>query len=97
VFAQTGDVSALVLLLGDFAALAERTGPVDRYWRLLAASHALRRTTGADVGLVSVDSIGLNAPDRPPEGDAAAQAAWREGEAMTTEGAIAYALDQPAD
>jgi predicted ATPase/class 3 adenylate cyclase len=95
-FADTRDLSALVIVLGDFAEVANQHGDRERYWRLLGASDALRKQTGADLGVASAQSTGLDVPDHPPDDDPSAQRAWAEGHRLTVDEAIEYTLEQPA-
>jgi predicted ATPase/class 3 adenylate cyclase len=95
IFAEASDFSGITLLLGDLGFLAEWEGQRERAIRLESAARELARQTGTDLFNVGWREIG--APD--PETwltDDAARAVWQEGQAMSVEEAIAYALKEPA-
>jgi predicted ATPase/class 3 adenylate cyclase len=94
VFEDAGDVSGYVLVLDAIAFLALRAGDRQRAARLSGAVAILEQRTGT----------GLNPPNRavigfdpaPLRSDPATAAAWEEGEGLSTEEAIRYALREPA-
>jgi tetratricopeptide (TPR) repeat protein len=92
-FLQTGDLSATVEVLYDFALLAEAVGDAERAIRLFAASDAAGKRTGAQV----LDSqIELMQHHRVAQDDLDAEAVARfdaEGRALTIEEAMRYALE----
>jgi predicted ATPase/class 3 adenylate cyclase len=90
VFAAAGDLSAEVLVLASLIVIAQQRGQVERAWRLAGAASALRRRTGTDLVLVS-GWRDRQLPERPVD-DPDAERAWAEGEAMSAEAVIAYAL-----
>ena len=79
------------LALIDISIVAWRLGQSDRAWRLGGAADRLRQQSGSD--LVLAPRLDLTASKRP-SGDAPAEAAWVEGEQLTIEAAIAYALSE---
>ncbi|HEX2884536.1 MAG TPA: adenylate/guanylate cyclase domain-containing protein [Candidatus Limnocylindria bacterium] len=90
IFHDAGDVTGYVLVLDGFAYLALLRGDRQRAARLSGAVAVLEQRTGT----------GLNPPNRTVlgfdvsvlHGDPEVNAAWAEGERMTTDDAIAYAL-----
>jgi predicted ATPase/class 3 adenylate cyclase len=94
VFQEAGDVSGYVLVLDGLAYIDLGSGRRERAARISGAVSVLERRTGT----------GLNPPNRgvlgfDPEAlrtDPALTAAWAEGEAMSPDEVIAYALDDPA-
>jgi predicted ATPase/class 3 adenylate cyclase len=97
IFQQNQDRSGGVLMLADFSVLARATGDMYRNYRLAGATDALRKLTGADLVLTQIDGIDWNLAEGPPEA-AADAAAWRDGEGLSFEDALAYALEaDPSD
>ena len=92
IFIRSGDRGGILILLADFAILANRRGEEERYWRLSGAVNAERLKTGADLILSPISEIEWRVPDRPAEGSETARL-WAEGERMSSDEAIAYALD----
>ena len=92
IFIGSGDRGGLLILLADFAILAHRRGEEERYWRLSGAVNAERLRTGADLVLSPIREIDWEVPDRLPEGATTARL-WAEGERLSSEEAIAYALE----
>jgi hypothetical protein len=91
------DRHALYNLVGSFAALAARRGDFGKAAALAGASESLRCRTGA--GMHANDAADFQAALAPArDGLSAAEyaAAWAEGEAMTAEQAVAYALKDHA-
>jgi predicted ATPase/class 3 adenylate cyclase len=90
-FLRAADVSAIVMFLGALARLAAASGDVLRAVRIFGASAALQRKSGADLAKIINDLEGTNALKRHLGAEEAA-AAWAEGQAMSAEEAVAYAL-----
>ncbi|HET6777216.1 MAG TPA: hypothetical protein VFH81_05535, partial [Actinomycetota bacterium] len=93
IFADARDLSGITLLLEDFAWLAEAGGYRDRAVRLGAAAEELARQTGTDIFGTGRESSGLPDP-RVWVTDDPARALWAEGETMTVDEAVAYALKE---
>jgi tetratricopeptide (TPR) repeat protein len=85
VFHEDDDVSGIVILLGDLAALAEAEGDLTRARRLQGAADGLERTSGTTLTRVLAEFEGWTS-------DPTAEA-YAEGQAMTPEEAVAYALE----
>jgi hypothetical protein len=92
VFRDAGDVSGYVLILDALAFLALRAGDGERAARLSGAVATLEQRTGT----------GLNPPNRavlgfdpePLRTDPATAPAWEDGRRMSSDEAIAYALQE---
>jgi predicted ATPase/class 3 adenylate cyclase len=95
IFADARDLSGITLLLEDFAWLADAGGYRDRALRLGAAAEELARQTGTDIFGTGRESSGLPDP-RVWVTDDRAGDLWAEGETMTVDEAVAYALKEPA-
>jgi predicted ATPase/class 3 adenylate cyclase len=97
-FRATGDQGGILMLLLDYALLAQAAGDLSRYWRLAGAFDAIRANSGIalDVAFfeVGVDSFFLHVPLEPA--DPAALADWQAGRLLSIEQAIALALETPA-
>jgi predicted ATPase len=93
IFADARDLSGITLLFEDFAWLAEAGGYRDRAVRLGAAAEELARQTGTDIFGTGRESSGLPDP-RVWVTDDPARALWAEGETMTVDEAVAYALKE---
>ena len=89
-FVAAGDTSGIVIMLSNFGALAETEGDIERRATLVGAWTAIVARTG--VGLA--DTI-QREEQRTVAADVAPQQrpALERGLAMTTEEAVAYALD----
>jgi predicted ATPase/class 3 adenylate cyclase len=89
-FAGVGDVSGITIVLGDFALAAGARNDVLRSIRLDAAADRLAHTGGAQLGTM----VGSQEPrpDKSALDPAAIQAAIADGERMTMDQAVAYAL-----
>ncbi|HSJ00223.1 MAG TPA: tetratricopeptide repeat protein [Patescibacteria group bacterium] len=93
VFQEAGDVSGYVLVLDALAFIAQEAGDRERAARISGAVSVLERRTGT----------GLNPPNRAVLGfdpdalrsDPALAGPWAEGEALTPDEVIAYALGEP--
>lgn len=96
-FTEAGDITGIGLVLNDFAVLAATERDFERGIRLRAAAEVIERQAGQ--GLVSnLDSYYSWVPDVsdsdiPPEEQSRLRA---EGEALSTEEAVAYALGERA-
>jgi predicted ATPase/class 3 adenylate cyclase len=92
-FANSGDVSALVLHLADFATLAALADDVERELRLVGAMRRIKDITGTDIVDHPVNAVpGLDETITRSGDDAVRLLA--EGAAMTDEEAVAYALQE---
>jgi len=81
-----------------FSFLANARGQPLRAARLLAASDALRATIGIHVDVGDRPDYEHTLGDlRAQLGDAAFEAAWTEGQALSLEQAVALALNEQAD
>ena len=90
VFEDAGDVSGYVLVLDAIAFLVLRAGDRERAARLSGAVSALEQRTGT--GLNPPNRVNLGFDPEPLRTDPATAAAWEEGERMSTDAAIRYAL-----
>jgi predicted ATPase/class 3 adenylate cyclase len=92
IFRDAGDLSAMVLFLGSFADLAAFEGDIERALRLAGAAAASRDAT--DAGLAewvgAIEERQQLVDRRATDADAARL--FAEGQAMTLENAVAYAL-----
>jgi len=93
-FSDAGDVSGVTLLLDDFAQVAQARGDRMRALTLASASDALQARSGTDLAAIANATGGR--PVSPPSG-ADEQRAWDEGRDMTSERAVAYALETGAE
>jgi tetratricopeptide (TPR) repeat protein len=91
IFAAAHDVSGVALLLDDFSELAVLEGDDLRAIRLAGAAGALQRSTGTQ--LATLVNEFRERSNRPVDTDAAATA-WAEGQAMSLEAAVDYALQR---
>lgn len=94
VFREAGDVTGYVLVLDALALIALGTGDPERAARISGAVSVLERRTGTGLNPPNRTILGFN-----PEALRADQSLarpWAEGEAMSPEEAIAYALGDPA-
>jgi hypothetical protein len=92
IFDAVRDVTGIVLCLGELAAIADAEGNFERGMRLAGAEAALQASGGVDLAAVRNRLLGREDPAARAEGDPQLAAAWEEGQAMTTERAVAYAL-----
>ncbi|HEX2267553.1 MAG TPA: hypothetical protein VHI97_05040, partial [Actinomycetota bacterium] len=95
-FSDAGDLSGIALLTDDYSWLAELQGHRERAVRLAGAARALEAMAGTGLVNVVPDEIGRPDPHAWVVDDAA-RAAWAEGEAMSVDEIVAYALKDPAD
>ena len=94
-FADAGDMSGMALLLDDCADLALAEGAVERSVRLSGAAAGLQATSGADLGSVINKAEGRRLPDAASLDPETLARAWAEGQAMSIDEAVAYALVAP--
>jgi predicted ATPase/class 3 adenylate cyclase len=97
IFAKAGDVTGLVVFIGDFARLSAASGDLLRGVRLASAAAAMQRKSGANLAKVVDELEGTVDGSRHPRPEEAA-AAWAAGQAMSVDEAVAEAraLPQPA-
>ncbi len=93
-FAAAEDVSGVVLLLDDCSQLAAAEGDRERAIRLAGAAAALTASSGVGLSAV-INEIEQRFPSQQRLSNAAAAAAWAEGQSMNMARAIADALRQP--
>ncbi len=92
IFLDAGDISATVVFLDNFAELAAAAGDIERALRLAGAAAASQDAT--DVGLaewVGADEWRQRLVERRAT-DTDAARLWAEGQAMTLDQAVEYAL-----
>jgi predicted ATPase/class 3 adenylate cyclase len=90
IFSEAGDVSGVVVLLDDAAAIAKLSGDVPRAMRLAGAAAAHQLSTGA--ALASIINVNEGRSwDETISGEEQKRA-WTEGQAMSTQQAVDYAL-----
>jgi tetratricopeptide (TPR) repeat protein len=95
-FAPSGDVSAVVLHLADFATLAVLEDDVEREFRLVGAMRRLKEVTGTELVDHPVNEVPGFEETRGRLG-AEGEDLLAEGAAMTDDEVIAYALrEEPA-
>jgi predicted ATPase/class 3 adenylate cyclase len=90
-FAEARDVSGILLLLRGMAAQAKLADDMRRAARLSGAATALEQTSGAELGSIlhqMNEELAIALEDL----DDACQAEWREGEKLSADAAVAYAL-----
>ena len=96
IFAASQDETGIMAVMLDAAVLAAREGDDERHWRLRGSVEGLRRATGAEVLFADIPALEWVLRERP-SGDPTVDRAWKAGEAMSLEEAVAYALgDDPA-
>jgi tetratricopeptide (TPR) repeat protein len=94
IFEAAADVSGIAIGLSNFRVLAIADGDVVRAVRLGAAAAAMVATSGATLANL-IEEIEGRANQVPGSIDeAVAAAAWTEGQAMTLDAAVAYALER---
>ena len=94
IFSSAGDLSGITLLLDDAASVAKLQGDTIRAVRLAGAAARLQAETGA--ALASIVNINEGRAwhdliDTPEE-----EKAWADGQAMSPDAAVAYALESDA-
>lgn len=87
------DVTGVVLCLDLLAAIAEAEGNIERGMRLAGAAGALQASGGVDLVATGRQMTGREDPAARAQSDPQLAAAWAKGQAMTTEQAVAYALE----
>jgi tetratricopeptide (TPR) repeat protein len=92
IFREAGDISSMVLLLGSFADLAAGEGDIERALMLAGAAAASREATDAGLGewVGAIEERQRLVERRATDADAARL--WAEGQGMTLEQAVGYAL-----
>lgn len=90
IFAGAGDVSAIVIFLDDAAALAKIKGETARAIRLAGAAARYQKTTGA--ALAEVINVNEGRDWVEIVNTTEEKRAWSEGQAMSVEQAVDYAL-----
>jgi predicted ATPase/class 3 adenylate cyclase len=93
-FVEAKDVSGITLQLDNLSVIARREGDPVRATRLAAAAVAQQASTGTGLGGLLSQREGRTGREGLDEKEAAT--AWAEGQALTLEEAIAYALDSQA-
>jgi predicted ATPase/class 3 adenylate cyclase len=91
-FARARDVSGIALLLDDWADLALAEGRIARSVQLSGAAAAFQATSGADLGSVINKAEGRSLPDAARLDPETLARAWAEGQAMSLDEAVTYAL-----
>ncbi|HKV30559.1 MAG TPA: adenylate/guanylate cyclase domain-containing protein [Candidatus Dormibacteraeota bacterium] len=90
-FAAAGDVPGMVLQLDNLSALARHDGDFLRAGRLWAAASAHQVSSGTGLGRLLREEEGRSGREGLNDDEAAR--VWAEGQAMTLEQAVAYALE----
>jgi len=90
-FAETDDVSGIVMLLDDAAQVARTEGNAVRATHLAGAAAAHQAASGAGLGTLLNVQDGLTGREGLSEEEGAK--AWAEGQAMSLDQAVAYALN----
>ena len=93
-FIEAQDVSGITLQLDNLSVIARTRGDLVRATRLAAAAVAQQAATGTSLGGLLSYQEGRTGREGLNETDAAR--AWAEGQALTLDEAIAYALDPAA-
>ena len=93
-FIEAQDVSGMTLQLDNLSVIARREGDAVRATRLAAAAVAQQRATGTGLGGLLSYQEGRTGREGLSEADAAR--AWAEGQALTLDQAVAYAIDPAA-
>jgi tetratricopeptide (TPR) repeat protein len=93
-FVEAQDVSGITLQLDNLSVIARKQGDAIRATRLAAAAVAQQAVTGTDLGGLLSYQEGRTGREGLSETDAAR--AWAEGQALSLEQAIAYAIDPTA-
>jgi tetratricopeptide (TPR) repeat protein len=91
---EIGDQSAIAYLLDSFAALASATQQPERALRLAGAAVAAHDRIGSQLSAGERARFDrLQAPTREALGESLATARWEEGQALSSQEAIRYALE----
>ena len=96
IFRDAGDVSGMVAMLGGFTDLAVAEGEAARALRLAAAAAASRISTETGISEWLGNSEERRRLAETCADDAEAARLWAEGQAMSLEDAVAYALGRQA-
>ena len=92
-FSKAGDVSGITILLDDASQLARVKRLVLRSLRLASAASALEAVSGVQIATLA-NFVG----GRPVASDAEDERnAWAEGQAMSTEDAVRYAMSPESE
>ena len=92
IFSRAGDLTGIALFLDDFASVAQLCGDQMRALRLAGAAAAHQASTGAGLGTIVGTEEGRNWQEELTTDEG--RRAWAQGQAMTLEQAVAYALEQ---
>ena len=90
-FASVGDISGITIMLGDFGVLATIKGDLLRSVRLNSAADKLAHTGGTALGSLGMRITAIM-PDTSSIDPVEVEKAAAEGERLTVEQAVAYAL-----
>jgi predicted ATPase/class 3 adenylate cyclase len=90
IFSDSADVSGFTLVLDAFAALAADVGDIERAARLSGAVSALERLSGTGLNPSNRAIVGFD--PSPLRTNPETAGAWAEGERMTGDEAVAFAL-----
>lgn len=90
-FAAAGDVPGMVLQLDNLSALARQDGDFQRAGRLWAAASAHQISSGTGLGRLLREEEGRTGREGLSDDEAAR--VWAEGQALSLEQAVAYALE----
>jgi tetratricopeptide (TPR) repeat protein len=93
-FIEAQDVSGITLQLDNLSVIARKEGDAVRATRLAAAAVAQQAMTGTDLGGLLSYQEGRTGREGLSEADAAK--AWAEGQRLSLEEAVAYAIDARA-
>jgi predicted ATPase len=91
IFSRAGDLSGIALFLDDFASVAQLCGDQLRALRLAGAAAAHQASTGAGLGFIVGVEEGRNWLEKLTTDEE--RRAWAQGQAMTLDQAVAYALE----
>ena len=90
IFSDAGDFSGIAVLLDDASSVANISGDVERAFKLAGASAALQASSGAE--LAAIVNVEEGRDWREALTTDEQRRAWAEGQAMTVQQAVAYAL-----
>ena len=93
-FIEAQDVSGITLQLDNLSVAARKQGDPVRATRLAAAAAAQQVRTGTGLGGLLSTQEGRTGREGLSEADA--DRAWAEGQSLTLEQAVAYAIDPSA-
>jgi predicted ATPase/class 3 adenylate cyclase len=89
-FKRSGDQGGILMLLLDFAVLAEKRGDLARHWRLSGAIQTIATTTGIGIIDTNFDILNWRMPDKPTHADGVRE--WEAGARLSVDDAVALAL-----